>query len=104
MTTSSNAITVPTDETTPWQSTGGVQAYWESEGGQKTQSKPQLREVTVKANKIIGHGVKVNVYTAIQIMWMLEAVSAFQTYGGKPREAVANLAYFPDPTAYGDFS
>jgi HK97 family phage major capsid protein len=53
MTTSSNAITVPTDETTPWQSTGGVQAYWENEGGQKTQSKPQLREVTVKANKII---------------------------------------------------
>lgn len=53
MTTSSNSITVPTDETTPWQTTGGIQAYWESEGGQKTQSKPALTEKTVKANKII---------------------------------------------------
>lgn len=53
MTTSSNSITVPTDETTPWQTSGGIQAYWESEGGQKTQSKPQLTEKTVKANKII---------------------------------------------------
>ena len=53
MTTSSNSITVPTDETTPWQSSGGVLAYWESEAGQKTQSKPQLTEKTVKANKII---------------------------------------------------
>jgi HK97 family phage major capsid protein len=53
MTTSSNSITVPTDETTPWQTSGGIQAYWESEAGQKTQSKPQLTEKTVKANKII---------------------------------------------------
>lgn len=53
MTTSGNSITVPTDETTPWQTSGGIQAYWESEAGQKTQSKPQLTEKTVKANKII---------------------------------------------------
>lgn len=53
MTTSSNSITVPTDETTPWQSTGGILAYWESEAGQKTQSKPQLTEKQVKANKLI---------------------------------------------------
>lgn len=53
MTTSSNSITLPRDETTPWQTTGGIQAYWESEGGQKTQSKPQLTEMTVKANKLI---------------------------------------------------
>lgn len=53
MTTSSNSITVPTDETTPWQTTGGIQAYWESEAGQLTQSKPTLTEKTVKANKII---------------------------------------------------
>lgn len=53
MTTSSNAITIPKDETTPWQTTGGIQAYWESEGGQKTQSKPSLGELTVKANKVI---------------------------------------------------
>lgn len=53
MTTSSNSITVPTDETTPWQTSGGIQAYWESEAGQKMQSKPALTEKTVKANKII---------------------------------------------------
>jgi len=53
MTTSSNSITVPTDETTPWQTSGGIQAYWESEAGQMTQSKPQLTDKTVKANKII---------------------------------------------------
>lgn len=52
-TTESNSITVPVDQTTPWQSSGGIQAYWESEGGQKTQSKPQLGSITVKANKII---------------------------------------------------
>lgn len=52
-TTSSNAITVPLDETTPWQSSGGIQVYWENEAGQKTQSKPQLKEQTVRANKII---------------------------------------------------
>lgn len=53
MTTSSNSITVPKDETTPWQPTGGIQAFWESEGGQKPQSKPALGEITVKANKIV---------------------------------------------------
>jgi len=53
MTTSGNSITVPTDETTPWQTSGGIQAYWESEAGQKSQSKPALTEKTVKANKII---------------------------------------------------
>lgn len=52
-TTESNSISVPVDQTTPWQSSGGIQAYWESEGGQKQQSKPQLGSVTVKANKII---------------------------------------------------
>lgn len=51
--TSGNSITFPADETTPWQSSGGIQAYWESEGGQKQQSKPALTEKTVKANKLI---------------------------------------------------
>jgi len=53
MTTSSNAITIPADETTPWQSTGGIQAYWESEAGQFTQSKPALKGLTVKTSKLI---------------------------------------------------
>lgn len=50
---SGNSITFPADETTPWQSSGGIQAYWEVEGGQKTQSKPALTEKTVKLNKVI---------------------------------------------------
>lgn len=50
---SSNTITFPVDETTPWQASGGIQAYWESEGGQKGQSKPNLGEKTVKLNKLI---------------------------------------------------
>lgn len=52
-TTSSNSMSFPADETTPWQQSGGIQAFWESEAGQKQQSKPQLTEKTVKANKLI---------------------------------------------------
>ena len=52
-TSSSNSITFPADETTPWQTSGGIQAYWETEGGQKQQSKPALKEKTVKLNKLI---------------------------------------------------
>lgn len=50
--TSSNSITMPTDMTTPWDSTGGIQAYWGGEGAAMTQSKPKLEEVTVKAHKL----------------------------------------------------
>jgi HK97 family phage major capsid protein len=52
-TSSSNSITFPADETTPWQESGGIQAYWESEAGTKQQSKPNLTEKTVKLNKLI---------------------------------------------------
>ena len=50
---SSNSITFPADETTPWQTSGGIQALWEIEGGLKGQSKPQLTGKTVKLNKLI---------------------------------------------------
>lgn len=49
---SSNTITLPKDETTPWQTTGGIQAYWTAEAGTKTQSKPALGEVTVKLHTL----------------------------------------------------
>lgn len=52
-TTSSNTITFPIDEAAPWETSSGLRVYWESEGGQKTQSKPRLAESTVKANKLI---------------------------------------------------
>jgi HK97 family phage major capsid protein len=52
-TTTSNSIVFPIDETTPWQTSGGLQAYWEVEAGQKTQSKPSLGQNTIRLNKLI---------------------------------------------------
>jgi HK97 family phage major capsid protein len=52
MTSSGNSITVPIDEATPWQSTGGILAYWEGENTQTTQSKPQLQNVNVRLAKV----------------------------------------------------
>jgi HK97 family phage major capsid protein len=51
--TSSNNMVVPKDETTPWQSTGGVLAYWEGEGDAATASKPQLKMDTMRLNKLM---------------------------------------------------
>lgn len=52
MTTGSNSITFPADETTPWDSSGGIQAYWSDEAAQITQSKPSLKEKSVRLNKL----------------------------------------------------
>ena len=49
---SSNTITLPNDETTPWQSTGGIQTYWTAEAGEKRQSKPALGETTLKLHTL----------------------------------------------------
>ena len=48
---SSNAIVVPVDETSPWDASG-VQAYWEGEADQMQQTKPKLRENSVRLNKL----------------------------------------------------
>lgn len=47
-----NSITIPKDETTPWQTTGGILATWEGEGQQLNQSKPLLEDVTIRLNKL----------------------------------------------------
>lgn len=52
LTSSSNTLTIPTDETTPWQSTGGIQAFWENEAAQLTQSKPLLDQTSIRLNKL----------------------------------------------------
>ena len=52
MPTDSNRVTVPTDETTAWQTSGGVLAYWGSEAGTMTQSKAALKEVGVSLHKL----------------------------------------------------
>lgn len=49
---SGNSITFPVDESTAWQSTGGIQAYWDGEGSTITQSKPQLKDVTIKLHRL----------------------------------------------------
>lgn len=51
--TASNSMTIPKDETTPWQSSGGVLAYWESEAGQVVGSKPQLALASIRLNKLM---------------------------------------------------
>lgn len=51
-TSSSNQLTIPKDETTPWQTSGGVQAYWENEGNQLKASKMELQSSTVRLNKL----------------------------------------------------
>ena len=49
---SGNAITVPTDETTPWESSAGVQAYWEGENMQLPGSKPKFQNSSWRLNKL----------------------------------------------------
>lgn len=51
-TTSSNQMTVPMDSTTPWQTSGGVQAAWVDEATDIGLSKPALGQLTVKAYKL----------------------------------------------------
>lgn len=52
MTSDSNTLVLPIDETTPWQTSGGIQAYWEGEGKQFSQSKPALQNNTIRLNKL----------------------------------------------------
>jgi len=49
---SGNTITFPVDETTAWQTTGGIQAYWDTEASVIQQSKPLLKEVHIKLGRI----------------------------------------------------
>lgn len=49
---SGNSFSMPVDETTPWETSGGVQAYWEDEVVLGTQSKLALTNKQVRANRI----------------------------------------------------
>lgn len=49
----SNSITIPKDETAPWDTSNGIQVYWESEAGQVSQSKPQLSMSTLRLAKLM---------------------------------------------------
>lgn len=50
--TSSNALSLPLDTTTPWQTSGGVIPVWVGEGASISQSKPKLGQLEVKLNKL----------------------------------------------------
>ncbi len=50
--TSSNAISMPFDDSSPWQTSGGVLATWLGEGVTLSQSKPSLKHIEVKLDKL----------------------------------------------------
>lgn len=52
LTPSGNSMTIPKDETTPWQSSGGVQVYWEGEGATIPASKGTFETSTVRLAKL----------------------------------------------------
>lgn len=52
MPTAGKSVTFPTDETTAWQTSGGVLTYWGAEAGAMSQSKPSLKEVSVNLHKL----------------------------------------------------
>jgi HK97 family phage major capsid protein len=49
---SSNSMTFPSDMTTPWDASGGIQAYWEGEAAAISQSKVVLQNVTMRLHKL----------------------------------------------------
>jgi HK97 family phage major capsid protein len=51
-TVSGNNITFPVDETTAWQTSGGILTYWDSEAAAMTQSKPSLKDLNIKLHRL----------------------------------------------------
>jgi HK97 family phage major capsid protein len=51
-TVAGNSITFPVDETTAWQTTGGILSYWDTEAATMTQSKPSLKDLTLKLSRL----------------------------------------------------
>lgn len=52
LTIGSNSTTYPVDETTAWQSSGGIRVYRDSEAATMTQSKPSLKDLTIKLQRM----------------------------------------------------
>lgn len=50
--TGANSMVLPADETTPWASSGGIQAYWEGENIAQTASKIALQPKSIRLNKL----------------------------------------------------
>jgi HK97 family phage major capsid protein len=52
--TDGNSMMLPKDETTPWQTSGGVQVYWEGEGQAPTAGKPLMELAALRLCKLMG--------------------------------------------------
>ncbi|MDX3971154.1 MAG: phage major capsid protein [Bradyrhizobium sp.] len=52
--TDGNSLTIPKDEVTPWDTTKGVQVYWEGEGQQTPQSKGLFEMGQLRLSKLSG--------------------------------------------------
>ncbi len=50
--TASNNLTIPTDETAPWDGTQGMRAFWEGEGVTLNQSKPVFGQTSFRLHKL----------------------------------------------------
>lgn len=50
--TDGNSLTIPKDETTPWDTTKGVQVFWEGEGAQIPQSKGMFEMGQLRLSKL----------------------------------------------------
>lgn len=50
--TAANEVILPTDEATPWATTGGIQVAWLGEGSTIPGSKPALQQFQIRTNKI----------------------------------------------------
>ncbi len=51
--TDGNSMMIPKDETTPWQTSGGVQVYWEGEAQSPTASKPTFEMGALRLAKLM---------------------------------------------------
>lgn len=51
--TGSNNIVIPKDETTPWDTSNGIQVYWEAEAAQVNPTKPQLSMSSIRLAKLM---------------------------------------------------
>lgn len=51
--TDGNSMMIPKDETTPWQTSGGVQVYWEGEAQAPSASKPTFEMGALRLSKLM---------------------------------------------------
>jgi len=51
--TDGNSMMIPKDETTPWQTSGGVQVYWEGEAQAPSASKPAFEMGALRLSKLM---------------------------------------------------